>query len=78
VVGLCPADDVRYSRRAVEMGLSSSGEDALRQWACLRGYLITSQETADGVRFDLWGPHDVTLVLEQVERSDVENFLARI
>ena len=56
--------------------MRSFDEDALHKWARLRGYLVTSQQTANGVRYDLWGPHEATLVLKQVERADVEDFLA--
>jgi len=28
----------------------------MHQWAHLRGYLVTTQDTADGVRYNLWGP----------------------
>ena len=56
--------------------MSRTDEDALHTWARVRGYLVTSQQTANGVRYDLWGPHEATLVLRRVERADVEDFLA--
>ena len=56
--------------------MSRSDEDTLHNWARFRGYLVTSQQTAAGVRYNLWGPHEATLVLDRVERADVEDFLA--
>ncbi|MEO5841970.1 MAG: hypothetical protein ABIU08_24670 [Acidimicrobiales bacterium] len=53
-------------------------EDALHQWARLRGFLMTSQSTSDGTRYNLWGPHDPTLVLHHVDLADVERFLSRV